>query len=122
MFRLRMFAALVAIVTLGVMVLAFVMEAPIGVPIALLVAAACLAAITPFDAPTRRERNRVLIACLLYLVPLAVAVWFAHGIPGFERIEAAVIVLSQLGVGLICWAFATRKRRRMPQPRRYFDN
>ena len=122
MFRLRMFAAIVSIVTLAVMILAIVLGAPIGVPIALIVAAACLAAIAPFDASARPARNRVLFACLAYLVPVAAALALAHGVPGMNMVMVAVIVLLQLGVWLACWAFATRKRRRMPRSRRYFDN
>ncbi|RZM33615.1 MAG: hypothetical protein EOP67_21425 [Sphingomonas sp.] len=122
MLRLRMFAAVVSIVTLAAMILALVLGAPIGVAIALIVAAACLAAIAPFDAPAPRERNRVLFACVAYLVPVAAALAFARGVPGMEMLMVAVIVLLQLGVGLVCWAVATRKRRRMPRSRRYFDN
>jgi hypothetical protein len=122
MLRLRIFAAIVSVVTLAAMVLSLVLGAPIGVAIALIVAAACLAAIAPFDAPALRERNRVLFACLAYLVPVAAALAFARGVPGMNIVMVAIIVLLQVGIGLVCWAFATRKRRRMPRSRRYFDN
>ncbi len=122
MLRLRIFASVVAILSLATMLLAVVLAAPIGVAVALLVAAACLAIVAPFDAPDTRRRLRVLLACVAYLAAVAVALLFTRSGPTEPVLLIVLTVLVQLGFGLACWAFATRKRRRMPQSRRYFDN
>ncbi|WP_242182453.1 hypothetical protein [Sphingomonas sp. CARO-RG-8B-R24-01] len=122
MLRLRLCAAIVSILTLATIIIAIVSEAGIGVAVALLAASACLAIVAPFDAPTPRQRNRVLAACVGYLVATFAALAFARGAVAASILMIALVVLLQLGVGLTCWAFATRKRRRMPQSRRYFDN
>lgn len=122
MLRLRIFASVVSILSLATMLLAILVAAPIGVAIALLVAAACLAIVAPFDARDSARRLRVLVAGLAYLVAVAVALLFTRGGSTEPTLLIALTVLLQLGVGIACWAFATRKRRRMPQSRRYFDN
>lgn len=122
MLKIRILAAIVSILSLATLVLALVVEASAIVPLALLAAAACLAIVAPFDAPSPPRRNRILLACLAYLVALSAALIVARGETASGILMVALVILVQLGVGLTCWTIATRNRRRMPHSRRYFDN
>lgn len=122
MLRLRIFASLLSVLSLATMALAFVLGAPIATAIALLAAAACLAIVAPFDAPDPRQRLRVLLACLAYVVGIGAALAFVRGAPDTGALKFALILLVLMGVGMMLWAFATRKRRRMPRSSRYYDN
>ncbi|MCU6455094.1 hypothetical protein LPN01_13500 [Sphingomonas sp. A2-49] len=122
MLRLRIFASLLSVLSLATMALAFVMGAPVATSIALLAAAAVLAMVAPFDAPDPRQRIRVLLACLAYVGGIGAALVFAHGVPDAGMLMFALILLVMMGVGMTLWAFATRKRRRMPRSSRYYDN
>lgn len=92
------------------------------ISVALLAASACLAVVIPFDAPERRQRNRVVIACLAYTVIVAGAVTVALGLSYSGLLLAALVLLLLSGAGLTMWALATRKRRRMSASSRYYDN
>lgn len=122
MVRLRVFASMLAMLSLAVAVWAWTQEAAGEVLVALLTAAACLAAVTPFDAPDPPRRTRMLIACLAYVVAAAAAMALAYldGAPG--ALMTALLLLAEFGLGLVGWASATRGRRRMSGSRRYFDN
>lgn len=121
MVRLRMFASALSILTLLVTLLAWLQGGSWITVLALVLGAACLAAVAPFDAPSPRERWRVVIACGAYTLAVAAAAVVA------QRAEAKVIVmlptvlLVLAGVSLAFWAIATRKRRRIPASRRYYD-
>lgn len=122
MLRLRMFGSLLSVLSLATAVWAW-MTAASSVFFALLVAAICLAIVSPFDAPDPRRRTWVLIACLAYVAALATAVVFSRtGAFPSGALTGALFLLADLGVGLTCWALATRNRRRMSGSRRYYDN
>jgi 4-amino-4-deoxy-L-arabinose transferase-like glycosyltransferase len=122
MLRLRLFASLLSVLTLAAMALAVVSGVPIATAVALLAAAACLAAIAPFDAPEPRQRWRVVLACAIYVGAVAAALLFAYPAPDTGLLKFVLILLGLGGVGLTLWAFATRRRRRMPRSSRYYDN
>lgn len=89
--------------------------------VAVVIGAACLAIVAPFDAPTPRERTRVVLACAAYVAAVAGAVVLAHRVEAPTLAMLALVVLILCGVSLTCWALATRKRRRIPASRRYYD-
>ncbi|WP_375427099.1 hypothetical protein [uncultured Sphingomonas sp.] len=122
MVRLRIFASILAILSLAVAVWAWVGEVAAGIPVALFVAAACLAIVTPFDAPNPARRTRVLIACFAHVAALAAAMALAYFSAAPGALMTALLLLTELGLGLTGWAIATRNRRRMSGSRRYFDN
>jgi hypothetical protein len=122
MLRLRIFAGVLSLLAVATGILAIVVGASIGVPVALAFAAACLGSVAPFDATSRWHRTRVVFAGVAFLAGVAVALVLARGETGANPLLLALVGLAQLGVGLTCWAFAIRKRRRMPRSRRYFDN
>ena len=70
----------------------------------------------------RAAPGRVLLACLAYVGGIGAALVFAHGVPDAGMLMFALILLVMMGVGMTLWAFATRKRRRMPRSSRYYDN
>ncbi len=119
--RLRMFGSLLSVLSLAIAVWAWMTEAASPVFFALLIAAICLAIVAPFDAPDPRRRTRVLIACLAYLAALATAIVFSHTVAS-GTLTSALFLLAELGVGLTCWALATRNRRRVSGLKRYYDN
>lgn len=123
MLRLRIFASILAFLSLAVAVWAWLGDVAREVPIALVVAAACLAIVTPFDAPDPPRRTRVLIACLAHIAALAAALMLARiGGGASGALMTALFLLAELGLGLAGWAFATRRRRRMSGSKRYYDN
>lgn len=123
MLRLRIFASILAILSLAVAVWAWVGDVARETPVALLVAAACLAIVTPFDAPDPRRRTRVLVASLAHVAALAAALALARlGGGASGALTTALFLLAELGLGLAGWALATRGRRRMSGSRRYYDN
>lgn len=121
MLRLRVFASVLAVLSLAVAVWVRIGEPRGGVFIALLVAAACLAIVTPFDAPDPRRRTRVVIGCLAYVMALGAAIFLARTAAS-GSLTIALFLLAELGLGLACWAIATRNRRRMSGVQRYYDN
>lgn len=122
MLRLRICASIVSMLSAATVILALVLGTGPVVPIVLLTAAACLAIVSPFDAPNPRERTRVSIACLAYFTALAAAFALVLIAAISSTLTIAILTLLQFGVVLTCWAFATRNRRRIPRSRRYFDN
>lgn len=122
MLRLRIFAALLAMLTLAVAIWVWQAQDVGEVAVALVVASACLAVVTPFDAPNPARRWRVLIACLAYVMAVgaAMALAYAADFPG--SLMTALLLLAELGLGLTGWALATRKRRRISGSQRYYDN
>ena len=122
MLRLRMCALLLVALTLVAAVWAFVAYETLEVAGALLVGAASLAVVAPFDAAAPRRRWRVLLACLVYVALLAVAIWMAHSLAAAGLLTGVLALLAQAGIALALWAFATRKRRRTPSYQRYYDN
>lgn len=117
-----MCALLLVIVTLFVAVWAWTMDDMIRVVIALLFGSACLAVVSASDAIEPRRRWRVLLACLVYVAVVATAIIWAYTAAAPGLLTSALVLLAQIGIGLTLWAFATRKRRRMPSARRYYDN
>lgn len=123
MLRLRIFASIMAVLSIAVAVWAWLGDVARESSIALLVAAACLAIVTPFDAPDPRRRTRMLIACLAHVAALAAALMLARiGGGASGALITALFLLTELGLGLAGWVFATRRRRRMSGSRRYYDN
>lgn len=122
MVRIRIFAAVLSLLALATVGLSVITEAGIGVLIAVLAAAICLAVVAPFDAPNPQQRLRILLASVAYLLALVAALGLTYITPASNPLMIALVLQIQLGVALTCWAFVTRKRRRMPHARRYFDN
>ncbi|MEG3125910.1 hypothetical protein [Sphingomonas sp. GB1N7] len=122
MVRLRMFASILSILSLIVGALTLLYQVGWAVLAAIVVAAACLAIVCPFDAPNPRERTRVVIACFAYLAALMAALVFAYAAPAPNTVMIALVALGVFGVSLTCWALATRKRRRVARSRSYYDN
>ncbi len=121
MVRLRMFASALSILTLLVTLLAWLQGGSWITLVALVLAAACLAIVAPFDAPSPRERWRVVIACGAYSIAAAAAVVAAQRVESKITVMVPIVVLVLAGVSLAFWAIATRKRRRIPASRRYYD-
>ena len=122
MLRIRIFAAVLSLLALLTVGLSVITEAGFAVVIALLAAAICLAIIAPFDAPAPRQRLRILLASIAYLLALLAALALTYTTPASNPLLIALVLQIQLGVALTCWVVVTRKRRRMPHARRYFDN
>lgn len=122
MLRLRICALLLVILTLVVAIWAWTMDDMMKIVIALLFASACLAVVSPFDAIEPRQRLRVLLVCMIYVAALAAAIFWAYTTAAPGLLTSALVLLAQAGIGLVLWAFATRKRRRIPSARRYYDN
>ena len=121
MLRIRVCASFLSILSVAIAAWAWVGRAAGGVFIALLIAAACLAIILPFDAPDPPRRTRVVVGCFAYMSALTVAIIFAKNADSSALLKA-LFLLAQLGAGLTCWALATRNRRRASGLRRYYDN
>jgi hypothetical protein len=122
MLRLRICAFLLVILTLATAVWAWLEHDALKLGIASLFAAACLAMVVPFDATELRRRWRVLLGCLVYVAAMAVATFLAYKDDISGLISGALVLLVLAGIGLTLWALATRKRRRTPSYRRYYDN
>ena len=120
-FRLRIFASILSVLSLAIALWALMQWAAGEVSIALLIAAACLAIVSPFDAPDPRRRTRVMFACLAHVAAIATALLLARAV-GSGSLTGALAMLVALGVGLACWALATRNRRRMSGLQRYYHN
>jgi len=121
MARIRVFAALLAL-------LSIIIGSWLGIGRgdwigagALIFAAACLAAVCPFDAPDPRRRNRVAIACASYVVLVGVLIVYTYNRRDFWSDTIALFLLLEAGVGLTGWVLATRNRSRLPGSRRYYD-
>jgi hypothetical protein len=122
MVRLRMFASFLSMLSLVVGVLALLNNVGWKVLVAIVSAAACLAIVCPFDAPSPRERIRVVLACFAYVAALLAAFVLAYAAPAPNTVMVALASLGIFGVSLTCWALATRKRRRIARSRSYYDN
>lgn len=110
MTRLRIFASILSVVTLLATAWLYRGGAAIGMVAAAVLAAACLAAVAPFDAPGPPQRRRVLLACLAYVGAAGIAVALGAG-AGDPRV-GLLLPFPLLGLALSGWAFATRNRRR----------
>ena len=121
MLRLRVFASIIARLSLAGAVWVRIGGSRGSVFIALLVATACLTIVTPFDAPDPRRRTRVVIGCLAYVAGLGTALFLAHTADA-DSLTIVLFLLVELGLGLTCWAIATCNRRRMSGLKGYYDN
>ena len=122
MVRLRIFASIVSMLSLAVSL--WVSKGPVTgeVLVALLAAAACLAVVSPFDAPDPPQRRRVLIASLAYVAILSIAMMHARAdAAATGALMVALVLLTLLGIGLAGWAFATRNRRRFASYHGYYN-
>lgn len=122
MLRLRICALLLVVVTLIVAIWAWTTDDMMRVALSLLFASACLGVGSSFDAIEQRRRWRVLLSCLVYVAVVATAIIWAYVAAAPGLLTGALVLLAQIGIGLTLWAIATRKRRRMPSARRYYDN
>ena len=122
MVRLRIFASILSMLSLAVSLWAWRRAFDQEVLAALLIAAACLAIVSPFDAPNPPQRRRVLIASLAYVVALSAAIALAHASAASGALLSTLVLLGLLGIGLAGWAFATRNRRRLTGFQGYYDN
>lgn len=122
MLRLRITASLLSMLSLAMMTLAYLTGAPATTSIALLAAAISLFSIAPFDAPSPRQRIRVVVACVVHVVGVAAGLASIYATPDFPVMTLGLVGLLLAGVGITLWAFATRRRRRMPQYMRYYTN
>jgi uncharacterized membrane protein (UPF0136 family) len=116
-----MFASALSLLTLLVTLLAWLQWSSWLTLLALVLGAACLAVVAPFDAPTPRERWRVVIACAAYTGAVGAAVIAAQRVEAPVTVMVPIVLLVLGGVSLVFWALATRKRRRIPASRRYYD-
>ncbi len=119
--RIRFFAALLSILSLLVASGAWIQGGALKEVVALIFASACLAIVSPFDAPERKQRTRVLIACLCAEGAVAAALALRYVDAGTDTLVIALVVLVQLSNGLTCWVLATRNRRRKTLAECYFD-
>jgi len=122
MFRLRLSALCLVVLTLATAVWAWLGNDALEIGIASLFAAACLGLVVPFDATQPRRRWRVLLGCLVYVAAMAAATFLAYREATSGLLSGALVLLAIAGIGLTLWALATRKRRRTPSYRRYYDN
>jgi len=122
MLRLRITASFVSMLSFAMMVLAYLVGAPVATSFALLVAGLLLAVVAPFDAPAPRQRLRVVAACAMYAAAVAAALVFAYAMPDARTLILGLVLLLLTGVGLTLWAVATCNRRRIPQHMRYYMN
>lgn len=120
--RLRIFASLLSILSLLVAARMWTVAAFKGPAAAVIVAAALLAIVSPFDAPDPGSRKRVLFACLAYVGAMAAATVRVSFVAPGPFLTLLLGVLAAFGVGLSGWAFATRRRRRSMGFKRYFEN
>lgn len=89
--------------------------------LAVVLGAACLAIVAPFDAPAPRERVRVVLACMAYSILIGVATVAAQRVEAPTLLMLALVFLLICGTSITCWALATRRRRRIPASHRYYD-
>lgn len=122
MARLRASASVLSVLSLVIAAWLWADEAGVGVMIAVVAAAACLAVVSPFDAPDPSRRTRVLAACLAYVGAMAAAVALALGSAARPSPVPWLAALLASGLALSCWAFTTRNRRRAGGMKRYFEN
>jgi hypothetical protein len=121
MARIRFFAALLALLSVVMAVWTAIGERDWIGSVALLAAAACLAAVCPFDAPDRKRRTRVALACAAYVGVMSLLIVYTHNARDSWSATVALFLLLEAGVGLVGWALATRNRSRLPGSRRYYD-
>lgn len=122
MLRLRIFACAISFLTLLLAVWAWIGASAAGVALLAIGAAGALAIVCPFDAATPWQRTRVTALCIVYVAAVAAALLLSVRTGAPRGVTIPLVLLVELGLGLACWAVATRKRRRMPASRRYFDN
>ncbi|PAX07323.1 hypothetical protein [Sphingomonas lenta] len=122
MSQLRIFAALLSILSLLVAAWMHLGGAPVAVVAAIAVGAACLAVVAPFDAPDPPQRRRVLWACIAHVAAIAVAAVLAVAAEATLPRLGSLMLLLLLGGALSARAFATRNRRRIKGWGGYFTN
>lgn len=119
--RLRVFASVLSILSLLVAALLRMNAVGTVVLAAVVVAAACLAIVAPFNAPDPPRRKRVFAACLAYVGAMAAAIVLAV-LTGAAALPVLWLgALLAFGLGLSLWAFKTRNRRRSPVWGNYYD-
>lgn len=120
--RLRLVAAGVAILTALVDWLLALNPAVHGGVIALVaLAAACLAAFTPFDSLEPPARKLAFVACLVFLVCVSLAFALTVQAKSAAVPLASIGAMVTVGVALSVWSFAIRNRRRRAGWRNYYD-
>ena len=121
MAKIRVSAALLSILSL--LAAAFLLLRSTGlVTVALVVlAAACLAVVAPFDAPDPPKRKRVLAGCVGYVAGILVATALAARSPDEPYLAQALLFLAGCGAVLGGWAFRVRNWRRHGGLRPYYE-
>jgi hypothetical protein len=122
MARIRFLSALLSLISLAIALWTWSVQGDIRLSATLFLAAVVLAIMSPFDASDRRRRRFVLFACVLYTAAIFVAIVSAYSVAAPSFMMIALVAMLDVGVGLSCWAFATRNRRRIPESRSYYDN
>lgn len=122
MLRLRLLALALALLSVSVALGGGMSDLSRAAEIAVLVAAGCLALVSPFDAPDLARRRLVFIACLAYITGILVAAALAFVGEAGKSILAMLLLLAFFGCGLAVWAFSTRKRRRISGYQHYYDH
>lgn len=121
MARLRVFASALSILSLLVTVLLQLQTVAAAVLAAVLVGAACLAIVAPFNAPDPPRRKRVVAACIAYIGAMAAAIVLALATGADMLPTLWLAVLLAFGLALGGWAFKTRNRRRNQGWGGYYD-
>lgn len=123
MSRVRVSASLLAVSSVFAALWMWIAQDNAGVVVVLLIlAAAFLAVVAPFDAPDPARRTRVVIACVAYVAAVGVAIALAHATNGSGLLISVLSLLLEVGIAITCWGLATRNRRRAPKSQRYYDN
>lgn len=121
--RLRVTAAALAILTaLTDWLLALDPGIHGSVVVSAAIAAACLAAFTPFEALEPPARKLVALACAAFVLAIGGALALAVGTGGERAPVAMLAALTAGGVGMAAWAFTIRNRRRRSSWGNYYDN
>lgn len=120
--KLRVVAAALAILTALVDWL-FALDPSVhgSVVLSAAIAAACLAAFTPFEALDPPARKLGALACTAFLLAISCALALALG-TGTPKAPVAVLAcLTVIGVVMAVWSFRIRNRRRRPDWHNYYD-
>ncbi len=121
--RVRLTAAMLALLTVLIAILFwFIPDIGVETDLCIVIAAACLFIVAPFEARDPPARKRVLAACVAFVVMIGVAAGFAFQMPA-ER-ATPLGTLTALGLGgliLVVWSFGIRNRVSRPQWRDYYD-
>ena len=120
--RLRVMAAALAILTaLTAWLIALDPSVQGSVIVSAAIAAACLAAPTPFEALDPPARKLVALACAAFLVAIGGALALAVRTGSQNGSLAVLAVLTASGVVMAVWSFRIRNRRRRASWQNYYD-